>query len=204
MSTMHFAITMEHRADQRRLPWDEEDGNAAEKEVETGDGSGCSPYGPKRAYQEESFARVSGNHFIVNGHPFFANGFNAYWLMDKSYDVYERDKVSSALQQASGYGLTVVRTWAFSDGGGRPLQISPGSYNEDMFKALDFVVSEASKYGLRLILCLVNNWSDYGGKNQYIQWARSNAGHYVNSEDDFFSSDVVKGFYKNNIKVTKN
>ncbi|KAJ0978726.1 hypothetical protein J5N97_014200 [Dioscorea zingiberensis] len=114
-------------------------------------------------------------------------------------DVYERDKVSSALQQASGYGLTVVRTWAFSDGGGRPLQISPGSYNEDMFKALDFVVSEASKYGLRLILCLVNNWSDYGGKNQYIQWAR-NAGHYVNSEDDFFSSDVVKGFYKNNIK----
>ncbi|KAJ0978794.1 hypothetical protein J5N97_014268 [Dioscorea zingiberensis] len=152
-----------------------------------------------RAYQEESFARVSGNHFIVNGHPFFANGFNAYWLMDKSYDGYERDKVSSALQQASSYGLTVVRTWAFSDGGGRPLQISPGSYNEDMFKALDFVVSEASKYGLRLILCLVNNWSDYGGKNQYIQWAR-NAGHYVNSEDDFFSSDVVKGFYKNNIK----
>ncbi|KAH7666502.1 Mannan endo-1,4-beta-mannosidase protein [Dioscorea alata] len=149
--------------------------------------------------QIDSFARPSGTSFLVNGLPFYANGFNAYWLMDKAFDPYERDKVTSAMKEASSYGLTIVRTWAFSDGGGRALQISPGNYNEEMFKALDFVVSEASKYGLRLILCLVNNWSAYGGKYQYVQWAR-NAGQYVNSEDDFFSNDVVKSFYKNHIK----
>lgn len=84
--------------------------------------------------QVDSFARPSGTSFLVNGLPFYANGFNAYWLMDKAFDPYEREKVTSAFKDASSYGLTIVRTWAFSDGGGRALQISPGNYNEEMFK----------------------------------------------------------------------
>ena len=68
------------------------------------------------------------------------------------------------------------------------------------FKGLDFVISEAKKYGLRLILSLVNNWDDFGGKKQYVQWARDR-GQYVNSDDEFFTNVVVKGYYKNHLKV---
>lgn len=81
-----------------------------------------------------SFARTSGTRFVMNGRPFYTNGFNAYWLMYIASDPAERGKVSSAFQQASIYGMNLARTWAFSDGGYRPLQISPGVYNEDMFK----------------------------------------------------------------------
>lgn len=71
---------------------------------------------------------------MSNGYPFYANGFNAYWLMYIASDPSQRSKVTAAFREASSHGLTVARTWAFSDGGYRPLQYAPGSYNEDMFK----------------------------------------------------------------------
>lgn len=61
------------------------------------------------------------------------------------------------------------------------------------------MVSEARKYGVYLILSLVNNWEGYGGRKQYVQWARDR-GQYIN-DDDFFTSPVTKNFFKNHIKV---
>jgi len=69
-------------------------------------------------------------------------------------------------------------------------------------KGLDFVISEARKYGTKLVLSLVNNYDNFGGKKQYVEWAKSE-GHSLESEDDFFTNPVVKGFYKNHIKVIK-
>lgn len=71
---------------------------------------------------------------MLNESPFYANGFNAYWLMQIGSDPSQRDKVSSTLQNAATHGLTVGRTWAFSDAGSSPLQYSPGYYNENMFQ----------------------------------------------------------------------
>ena len=91
-----------------------------------------------RPVRTGGFASTSGTHFVMNGRLFYTNGFNAYWMMYMAGDPNTRYQVSNAFQQASSHGLNLVRTWAFSDGGYRPLQISPGYYNEDMFK----VVSE--------------------------------------------------------------
>lgn len=68
-------------------------------------------------------------------------------------------------------------------------------------KGLDFVISEARKYGIKLVLSLVNNYADFGGKKQYVDWARSQ-GQYLTADDDFFTNPVVKGYYKNHIKVS--
>ncbi|MCD7460109.1 Mannan endo-1,4-beta-mannosidase 7 [Datura stramonium] len=151
----------------------------------------------------DGFIRTRGIHFMLNGDPFYANGFNAYWLMYFASDPSQRSKVSAAFREASSHGLTVARTWAFSDGGYRPLQYAPGSYNEDMFKGLDFVISEARRYGIKLVLSLANNYESFGGKKQYVNWARSH-GQYLNSDDDFFRNSVVKGYYKNHIRTVLN
>lgn len=50
------------------------------------------------------------------------------------------------------------------------------------------------------MLSLVNNYENLGGKKQYVDWARSQ-GQHVTSDDDFFTNSVVKGYYKNHIKV---
>ncbi|WOG82114.1 hypothetical protein DCAR_0101276 [Daucus carota subsp. sativus] len=147
----------------------------------------------------KGFIKTSRTHFVLNGKPFYLNGFNAYWLMYQASDPSTIGMVSTTLQQASMHGMNVARTWAFSDGGYRSLQSSPGVYNEDMFKGLDFVVAEAKKNGIYLMLSLVNNWDGYGGRKQYVQWARDQ-GHYMN-DDDFFSSPVTREFFKNHIKA---
>ena len=67
-------------------------------------------------------------------------------------------------------------------------------------QGLDFVIWEAQTRGVRLILSLVNNVKDFGGRAQNVQWAR-NAGVAVNGEDDFYTNPVVKGYYKNHIQV---
>lgn len=87
----------------------------------------------KLAMQEE-FVKTKGMKFIKNGKAFFLNGFNSYWLMYMSSDPSTRAKVSETFAKASKYGMNVARTWAFNDGGAKPLQTSPGSYNQNMFK----------------------------------------------------------------------
>jgi hypothetical protein len=82
--------------------------------------------------------RAQGTRFMLNGSPYYANGFNAYWLMTMAADPAQRGKVTFALSQAAGRGLTVARTWAFSDGGSNALQYSPGKYNENTFKVPTF------------------------------------------------------------------
>ncbi|RDY09349.1 Mannan endo-1,4-beta-mannosidase 7 [Mucuna pruriens] len=151
----------------------------------------------------DGFVRTRGIHFTLNGYPYYANGFNAYWLMYTASDPSQRFKVSNAFREAASHGLTVARTWAFSDGGYRPLQYSPGFYNEQMFTGLDFVISEARKYGIKVILSLVNNYENFGGKKQYVNWARSH-GQYLTSDDDFFRSPAVKGYYMNHVKTVLN
>jgi mannan endo-1,4-beta-mannosidase len=62
------------------------------------------------------------------------------------------------------------------------------------------VLSEARKFGVKVILGLVNNYDTFGGKKQYVDWARGQ-GQAIGSDDEFFTNSVVKGFYKNHIKV---
>ena len=62
------------------------------------------------------------------------------------------------------------------------------------------MISEAKRYGVRLILSLSNNYKDFGGRPQYVNWAKS-AGAPVNKDDDFYTNEVVKGYYKNHVKV---
>lgn len=62
------------------------------------------------------------------------------------------------------------------------------------------MISEAKKFGVYVILSFVNNFSDFGGRKQYVQWARDR-GQPISSDDDFYSNAVIKGYYKDHIKV---
>ncbi|XP_038978999.1 mannan endo-1,4-beta-mannosidase 6-like [Phoenix dactylifera] len=104
-------------------------------------------------------------------------------------------------------GLTVCRTWAFSDGGPKALQLFPGHYDEQMFRlffagpALDYVIYEARRNNVRLILCLLNNLNAFGGKDQYVRWAQEAGFNVTTSSDAFFSFDVIRGYFKDYIKA---
>lgn len=44
-----------------------------------------------------------------------------------------------------------------------------GQFDEKVFQALDWVLAEAAKRRLKVMLTLVNYWSAYGGMQQYVK-----------------------------------
>ncbi|KAK7342306.1 hypothetical protein VNO80_25253 [Phaseolus coccineus] len=158
----------------------------------------------KFGFEEEvelAFVERNGTQFMVDGKAFYINGWNSYWLMVQSVDEYSRPRVREMLKAGAKMGLTVCRTWAFNDGDYNALQSSPGVFNEQAFKALDYVIAEARKHGIRLLLSLVNNLHAYGGKTQYVKWAWQEGVGLSSSNDSFFFDPSIRSYFKNYIKT---
>ncbi|KAL2245721.1 mannan endo-1,4-beta-mannosidase 2-like [Sesamum indicum] len=148
-----------------------------------------------------SFVARNGSQFIVDGKPFYFNGWNSYWMMDHAVDESSKPRIRAMLQAGAKMGLTVCRTWAFNDGDYNALQIAPGRFNERVFRALDHVIAESRRYGIRLILCLVNNLQAYGGKTQYVKWAWEEGVGLSSSNDSFFYDPSIRRYFKNYVKT---
>ncbi|VFR03631.1 unnamed protein product [Cuscuta campestris] len=144
--------------------------------------------------------RVNGTQLMLNGIPFKVNGFKAYWPLFAAAEPSQRAKVGAVFDQARTHGLNVLRTLAFGEGGKNhpPLQIEPGHYNQTILEALDYVVSAAGERGIKVILSLADNWKDYGGMIQYVEWVHG-VGKNLSAEL-FFSDFKVKQHFKNHVK----
>ncbi|KAK9676823.1 hypothetical protein RND81_11G103700 [Saponaria officinalis] len=148
-----------------------------------------------------SFVKIVGHQFMLDGKPFYINGWNSYWLMDHAVDEDSRGRSKQILEEAAKMGLTVCRTWAFNDGTYHALQVSPGKFDENTFQALDYVIAEARANGIRVILSLVNNLHAYGGKTQYVQWAWNEGLGLSSSNDSFFYDPTTQNYFKNFVKT---
>ncbi|KAI3988359.1 hypothetical protein MKX01_012148 [Papaver californicum] len=135
------------------------------------------------------FVRTNGTQFMLDGKAFYVNGWNSYWLMDQAVEDFSRVRVSSMLEVGAKMGLTVCRTWAFNDGAYNALQISPGQFDDRIFKALDYVISEARKHGIRLILSL------------HVKWALQEGVGSSTSNDDLFSNPYIRKYFKTYVKT---
>ncbi|XP_072960266.1 mannan endo-1,4-beta-mannosidase 2-like [Typha angustifolia] len=148
-----------------------------------------------------SFVQRDGKQLMLDGRPFYVNGWNSYWLMDQAVEISSRQRVSKMFQIGAKMGLTVCRTWAFNDGAHNALQVSLGRFDERVFKALDRVIVEARKNGIRLLLSLVNNLQHYGGKTQYVKWAWDEGIALTSSNDSFFFDPSIRIYFKIYLKT---
>lgn len=69
------------------------------------------------------------------------------------------------------------------------------------WQALDYVIAEARRHRIRLLLSLVNNLQAYGGKDQYVQWAWQEGLGLSSSNDSFFYDPSIRSYFKNYVKV---
>ena len=81
-----------------------------------------------------SFVERNGTQFVLDGRPFYVNGWNSYWLMDQAVEEKGRPRVSEMFQAGAKLGLTVCRTWSFTDGTYHALQVKLGHYDEQVFQ----------------------------------------------------------------------
>jgi mannan endo-1,4-beta-mannosidase len=148
-------------------------------------------------HRAAGFVRVRNGGFTLDGAPFRFGGTNTYYLHQQSHYM-----IDAALDDAAAMGLRVVRAWAFADGPARtvmPLQPEPFRYDEDAFDSLDYTVWKAGQLGLRLVLTLANNWGDYGGMRQYVEWflglPDDTTGDAVN-HDRFYNDARIRNCYR--------
>ncbi|KAG9011518.1 hypothetical protein FRB90_007176, partial [Tulasnella sp. 427] len=150
------------------------------------------------------FVGTSGQKFTLNGSTFTVVGENAYWLAQFPATQADLDK---AFADIAATGATTVRTWGFNEvtsASGTYYQIWSGStptinYGSDGLLKFDAVVASAKSHGLKLIVALTNNWSDYGGMDVYVKQILGSTNH-----DLFYTDASVIQAYKNYIAVWLN
>ena len=143
---------------------------------------------------------VRGDKFIRNGSEWRFVGFNNYYMMEKARWKESRHMVDEVLDKAAALGMTVMRTWAFDDTP-KGLQIAPGIFNEEAFQALDYVVAEAGRRGIYLLLALTNYWSDYGGVESYVKWCTGRNSLEGLSVSMFYSNQKCRRIYANMVRT---
>ncbi len=123
--------------------------------------------------QPEPFITRSHDTLRLGDRPFFFLGANAYYLLEQAARG-DTHTVINLFQTARRLNMTVVRTWAFYDSSDSlnpaVIQYRPGRFNEHALRSLDYVLLQARRHNIRLLLPLVNSWDDYGGMNQYVRW----------------------------------
>jgi len=183
--------------------------------------------------QDSAFVQRSNIHLSLGQRPFYATGVNSYFLQNLAAygDTTHLDEI---FQTAQTLGITTIRTWGFFDSPDSTIpaviQYAPGKYNEAGLRALDYAVAAARAHSLRLIVPLVNNWDDYGGMNQYVQWYADEfpsltkrapvsnqrvvfgtAGRKYNfrvsgslTHDDFYTQPTIRQWYKDYLRTLLN
>lgn len=143
-----------------------------------------------------------GSKLMVRGKEFRFVGTNNYYLAYQSQAM-----ADDVLKTAADHRFTVMRTWGFLDiadpastGDDGPkngvyfqsFKTNPPTVNEGPtgLERLDYVVAEAGKRGLKLVIPLTNNWSDFGGMDAYVR-ARGLKNH-----DAFYTDATIRTWFK--------
>lgn len=165
------------------------------------------------------FVSTEGTSFVVDGQPFRFTGANAAVI----YGDEERERMDETFRQATLDGIRVVRVWAFGESGPddgkpggvtrdawlkpHPFRRGPEDWNEEAFENLDRILSLASQYHLRVLICLGNWWRDTGGVVRYLRWAglpdaaddRQPYGINVERALAFYSNEETRRLYREHV-----
>jgi endo-1,4-beta-mannosidase len=138
------------------------------------------------------FIRSDGARLVRDGRPWRFLLVNAYYLADEVGQGAPAHAVE-ALDAAVALGVPVVRTWAFNDAPWKSsrMQNDLGAPHEPGLRALDWVLAQAARRQLRLILPLADYWPSYGGIAQWLAWR----GWPVADEDRFFPERYAARFF---------
>lgn len=140
----------------------------------------------ERRAENEVFVRRDKTKLIAGTDPVIIIGVNSY---DLAYRTNEQIKENFAYFKKMK--INTLRFWAFGDGISNGFQPQAGITNEERFKHMDYILALAKENSIHVIPVLVNNWSDYGGKAQYVQWIGQN------TDDLFYTDKNAKGLFKN-------
>ncbi|PRW59651.1 nitrilase 2 isoform A [Chlorella sorokiniana] len=154
----------------------------------------------------EFFVRIEDGEFVTGCERFLLAGWNQWEVVEAAagapalsgasipVNMTGPELVRDLLQKGKANGFNVMRTWAHTVNPQFAMQTAPGRYNEAALRGLDYLLDEARKAGIKLILAFTSNWTPTGGVPEYLKWCGST------DQVDFFTKpecvDIYQGFVK--------
>ncbi|KAK9903432.1 hypothetical protein WJX75_005512 [Coccomyxa subellipsoidea] len=159
------------------------------------------------------FIRVQSDTFVdENCNEFLPFGWNSWRLIEAAQAIDNalpqdksvlngQNEATYLAQQAKTFGFNTMRLFGLADvnyNEGSPLQSSPGQYNEQVFKAIDYILDQMSQNGIRVIVALIDYWKKTDGVEQYVDWCAGG------DKDSFYTNSYCQQIYQNHIKTFVN
>ncbi|KAJ2551103.1 hypothetical protein EV175_003815 [Coemansia sp. RSA 1933] len=131
----------------------------------------------------DMFVTANGTRLMRNGVAYRVSGANYWQAMNLGMahgPSSNRQRVLDDLATLARYGVNMVRILASSEGsqfGTAPdrmypvLMEAPGTYNENVFAGLDWVLAQLPRFNMTATVTLTNYWTWSGGAAQYVSWA---------------------------------
>jgi len=126
-----------------------------------------------------SYVTVQGRQFVLDHHAWYLCGTNLWYgaFLGRPSNPEGRDRLVRELDRLQQLGINNLRVLGAAEActtanATKPvITLRPGDYNEDMLQGLDFLISEAGKRQMKLVVFLNNYWDWSGGIPQYLAWA---------------------------------
>ena len=140
---------------------------------------GITFYRKRNCKASKKFVQVKNGGFYKNGIKIYMFSANYWQAMNLGAETGKGDRVRLLrdLDDLKARGVNNIRIMAGTEGpdnqpfrAAPSLMFAPGEYNKEIFKGLDFVLAEASKRNITIVMCLNNYWHWSGGFAQYVSW----------------------------------
>ena len=147
-----------------------------------------------KSQETDGFVQVRDGKFILNGNPFFFTGSNFYRIalsdaFNKSVTkirgqdgLNQYPQIDKVMENYSGENVRVIRLWGFSCENSRGTNLSPPiiyrdmNYSFDALEQLDYTIAAAGRWGLKVILTMVNYEPEYCGMEWWVENSLNRAG----------------------------
>lgn len=170
----------------------------------------------------QSFIKVENGRLIKDGNPYHYVGTNFWYGMNLA--VSDKERLLRELDRLNNLRVKNLRILAGSEGSLETpwsvqpaMQKEPGTYNEELWKGLDFLLAEMKKREMTAVVCLNNFWPWSGGFAQYVSWANKNETipypppaengdwrTYQQYSARFYSNKTAKKWFENHIEKVIN
>jgi mannan endo-1,4-beta-mannosidase len=130
------------------------------------------------ADHKPGFVAATSTHFVRNGQAYYIVGANFWYggYLGAPSGVGERKRLLKELDSMRAIGINNLRVLAVSEKTDMKSAVSPattskpGDYDENLLVGLDFLMAEAAKRDMTVVLYLNNFWQWSGGMTQYLNW----------------------------------
>lgn len=172
--------------------------------------------------EDSDFVKVENGKLVIDGQPYRFKGTNYWYACNLATSDSGKARLCRELDSLKSSGINNLRVQFCSEGnycytGNNLPSLQPelGKFNEEMFKAGDFFLSEIAKRDIKAVIILNNYWFWSGGMPWYVS---KTTGQNVPVPDDkpgawdkfmafsdlFYETDTAQNAFKQTIKTVIN